>query len=405
MGVLTFKVLLFGAVLVVALAYYARPVFPETASNHTLKTFVGLSFKVIQLVSSLGKTFGFSSVNITRRMLGAVEVFDKPSETVETYTTTMDGVEVMIFQPSGQSEGLRPGILHYHGGGWVHLSPKSYAPLLKEVVVQTQSVLVSVNYRLAPEYLYPTPLEDCLKASRYFLMNAKKYGVDENRIGVKGDSAGGNLAMAAALKLSKEDDLPTLKIMSLDYPALQFFDFSLPSYQKYEHGPGFCSKRLIIAHALLYAFGDIKYFDLLYDNKHVSLELQGSQYAEYVNKDLLPPHIRNDAANITTSKNTHVDQIIPEEITKMITDPYFAPLMASDEDLKLLPPTYIFNAEFDVLRDDGFLLAGRLKRLGMKVKLSHFTAEEHGFLNFLPLEPNVMVEVRNFAMFFNETLG
>lgn len=212
--------------------------------------------------------------------------------------------------------------------------------------------------------------------------------------------------MAAALKLSKEKDLPSLKLMSLDYPALQFFDFSLPSYQKYEHGPGFCTKRLIIAHALLYAFGNVEHFDLFYNNKHVAQELRNSQYAEYVSIDLLPPKIQHETANGAAQKKTEGDEqgTIPARLTQLVTDPYFAPLMASDEDLKLLPPTYIFNAEFDVLRDDGLLLFGRLQRLGLKVKSSHFTAEEHGFLNFLPIDSNVQKEVRNFVLFFNETL-
>ncbi|XP_060562471.1 carboxylesterase NlhH-like [Ruditapes philippinarum] len=405
MGVL--KSLIVVGILVAVIAYYVRPVFPETASNHGLKTFVGLSFKFMQAASSFGRFFGFSPVNITRTLLGVSAVFDKPSENVEVYTTTMDGVEVMIFKPVGKSDGLRPGILHYHGGGWVHLSPKLYAPFCKEVVEQTQSVLVSVKYRLAPENLYPAPLEDCITASKYFLRNAEKYGVDKNRIGVKGDSAGGNLAMAAALKLSKEQDLPSLKFMSLDYPALQFFDFNLPCYQKYEHGPGFLTKRLIIMYALLHAFGNLDYYDLLYENRHITDELRESKYAQYVSKDILPPFIQTDAKNesVISTQSANMRSKVPEEIINKITDSYFAPLMASDEDLKRLPPTYIFNAEFDVLRDDGFLLKSRLEKLGKTVKMSHLVTEEHGYLNFVTLDPTVRDEINRFAIFFNETLS
>jgi hypothetical protein len=69
--------------------------------------------------------------------------------------------------------------------------------------------------------------------------------------------------MAAARKLSQEQDLLSLKFMSLDYAALQFFDFNLSCYQKYEHGPGFRTKRLMITYALLHAFGHLHYYDLL----------------------------------------------------------------------------------------------------------------------------------------------
>ena len=99
------------------------------------------------------------------------------------------------------------------------------------------------------------------------------------------------------------------------------------------------------------------------------------------------------------------EEILIEEIAKKILDPLLAPLMASDEDLEGLPPTYIFNAEFDVLRDDGLILAARLERVGVEVTRSYLTTEEHGFLNFVSLDPGVKEEIKRFTVFFNETLN
>lgn len=402
----SFKLLVGVSVLVAFAAFYARPVFPDSASNHRLKTVVGLSSKFIGVLSTIGGYLGFSPLNLTRSMITAINRMDKKSENVERYSTLMDGVEVLVFKPVGHSDDLRSGIVHYHGGGWVLMSPELYAAFCEEVVVQTGSILVSVNYRLAPEHPYPVPLEDCLTATRYFLKNARQYGVDENRIGVKGDSAGGNLAMAVALKLSKEEGLPSLKFMSLDYPALQAFDFKLPCYQKYGSGPGILKKDAMISYWLLYAFGHLQFYEMFYENKHITNELKDSVYGQYVKQDLLPAGIRN------SDKSTKVEhanaenniQNVPEEITKVITDPFYAPLMASDKDLSVLPPTYLFNVEFDVLRDDGLIAAERLERAGVKVTKRFMATEEHGFLYFVSTDSSARREIERFAIFFNETL-
>jgi neutral cholesterol ester hydrolase 1 len=223
-----------------------------------------------------------------------------------------------------------------------------------------------------------------------------------------GDSAGGNLAMAAALKLSTETGLPSLKFMSLDYPALQAFDFDLPCYQLYSDGPGILTKRGMIVYWLLYAFGNLDYLDLFFDNSHTR-ELQDSAYADYVDKKFLPADIResvHDAPNEHQKVDKNDPQKpIPEEIIKIITDPLYAPLLASDEQLQRLPPTYMFIVEFDVLRDDGLIAARRLENAGVKVTQRFMETEEHGYLSHVSMDPTVLTEINRFAKFFNQTLG
>lgn len=215
--------------------------------------------------------------------------------------------------------------------------------------------------------------------------------------------------MAVALKLSKENDLPGLKFMSLDYPALQAFDLNLPCYKKHENGPGILTKQAMVSFWLLYAFGDLEYYDIIYNNKHITSELENSVFKSYIDKSVLPTSITGIDHDITDEKKASVDNSkdinVPQEIIKVITDPLYAPLMASDEDLRLLPPAYIFNVEYDVLRDDGLIVAERLKRTGVKVTTRFMSTEEHGYLNFVSLDESVREEIKRFAKFFNEILN
>ena len=234
-----------------------------------------------------------------------------------------------------------------------------------------------------------------------------------------GDSAGGNIAMAVALTLVKEDDptLPKLAFLGLNYAVLQMFDYYLPSYQLHATGPGLCTKEIAIKYALLYAYGNFSFYELFHDNKHVSTDLAESDFPDYVNPNLLPEKFRtsgesskDDSSNkeITNSDSNAQrwagGEDVPSEITDMITDWRFSPLMASDNHISLLPPTYIMNAEFDVLRDEGLILAERLRRVGVPVEHSYYESEQHGFLNLFRLNHYGVDEIMTFASFFNQTV-
>lgn len=214
--------------------------------------------------------------------------------------------------------------------------------------------------------------------------------------------------MAVTLKLSKERDLPSLKFMSLIYPALQVYDFNLPSYQKYATGPCFLTKDKVIKYWLLYAFGHLQYYDLLYSNGHRTEELEDAQYGQYVSKELLPFSIRNNAQNTAVTKisggRIH-KETVPEELTKLIVDPLFAPLMATDEDLKSFPPSYLLTVEMDILRDEGLIAAHRLESVGVKVTKRFLSSEEHGYFNFICIDNNVRQEITLFALFLNDTFN
>ncbi|KAJ0056372.1 hypothetical protein NL108_006877, partial [Boleophthalmus pectinirostris] len=121
---------------------------------------------------------------------------------VKVTDVSFSGVPVRVYETSGGGGSLRRGLLYFHGGGWALGSAKkgSYDKLTRMMSAELNAVVVSVEYRLYPEVQFPEPYLDCLAAVKYFLSEEvlSKYSVDPERVGVSGDSAGGNLAAAVA---------------------------------------------------------------------------------------------------------------------------------------------------------------------------------------------------------------
>ncbi len=112
-----------------------------------------------------------------------------------------------------------PGILHLHGGGYVLRSAADFEPVHRRLVAGLRCVLISVDYRLAPETIFPGALEDCYAALRWTFEHAAELGIDPRRIGVMGESAGGGLAAALAL-LVRDRGVYQLAFQHLTYPML-----------------------------------------------------------------------------------------------------------------------------------------------------------------------------------------
>jgi acetyl esterase len=176
-------------------------------------------------------------------------------------------------------------------------------------------VVVSVDYRLAPEARYPAAAEDCYAATKWVAENAKALGVDASRIGIGGDSAGGNLTAVVAL-MARDRRGPALRHQLLIYPVTDA-DFSRPSYR--ENAEGY----LLTARAMEWFWG----------------------------------HYVPDAAQRQ--------------------DPYAAPLRAKD--LSGLPPAFVLTAEYDPLRDEGEAFAARLQQAGVPTRLQRYDGAIHGF--------------------------
>ncbi|MFI5315050.1 MAG: alpha/beta hydrolase [Myxococcota bacterium] len=118
-------------------------------------------------------------------------------------------IRARVFWPGDPMRGPYPVLVYFHGGGYVAMSPETHEKLTKQLCVGIGAVVVSVDYRLAPEHRYPAPLDDCLAAYRWVRANAKQIGGDAARMLAGGDSAGGNATAAVALKLiAAGDPLP-----------------------------------------------------------------------------------------------------------------------------------------------------------------------------------------------------
>ena len=222
-------------------------------------------------------------------------------------------VPVRIYTPD--TAGPWGTLVWFHGGGWVIGTVDTADATARELCVGGNCVVVSVDYRLAPEHKFPTPFEDCLTATLWTMHNAVALGSSPDAIAVGGDSAGGNLAAAVALA---QDDLPQpLAFQLLVYPVADY-DFTTRSYQV--NGSG-----------MFLETGSMQWF---WDHYLPAGELAGY--------------------NIFAS-----------------------PLRArlSDD----LPPALVITAEFDPLRDEGEAYAAALDEAGVPTELIRYDGVIHGF--------------------------
>jgi len=125
-------------------------------------------------------------------------------------------VPVRIYEPDGP--GPHPGLVYFHGGGWVIGSVDSHDPLCRALTNATGAVVVSVDYRLAPEHTFPAAAEDAYAATEWVVARATELGVDPGRLAVAGDSAGGNLAAVVSL-MARDRDGPEIAYQLPIYPV------------------------------------------------------------------------------------------------------------------------------------------------------------------------------------------
>ena len=223
-------------------------------------------------------------------------------------------IPVRIYWPA--EGGTRGALVYYHGGGFVKGSPQSSDTTGWGLAMDSRAVCVSVDYRLAPEHKYPTPFHDCYGPLAHIAANGPEYGVDAGRLAVAGDSAGGNLAAAVALK-ARDTGGPALRAQALIYPCLTD-DLSAPSFAYNANPPG------------------------------LSTQSMGNYWNWYLGEDMVSE------------------------------DPYATPLKALN--LANLPPAMILTAEYDPLYCDGVEYAARLRAAGVPVHYHCGHRLIHGFM-------------------------
>jgi len=145
-----------------------------------------------------------------------------PSGAMRTRTYVPDGAPPM------------PGVVYFHGGGWVRGSIETHDVLCRALANDAGCVVISIDYRMAPEHTFPAAIDDCFAATRWVVEHAAELGIDARHLAVAGDSAGGNLA-AAVTHLARAAGGPSLAFQALLYPVTDF-DLDTSSYVRNAEG-------------------------------------------------------------------------------------------------------------------------------------------------------------------------
>ncbi|KAM6371554.1 arylacetamide deacetylase-like 4 isoform 2-T2 [Pluvialis apricaria] len=285
-------------------------------------------------------------------------------------------VPVRVYRPRAPSAGPRAGAIFFHGGGWLYCGIDSHEKICRYIARESESVVVSVGYRLAPEHKYPAAYEDCLNATIYFMKNIEHYGVDPANVIVCGDSAGGNLAAAVSQTLAGRSDLPKLRAQILIYPGLQALDFNLPSYQQNRGVPLLFRERAAFF-ALQYLNGDALHMQEVLEGSHIPPDMR-LKYRKWVSPDNIPENFK--VRGYKPHKPREFKAEVFEKV-KRICEPNLCPLLAEDAIVHQLPESFILTCEYDVLRDDGLLYKKRLEDNGVRVTWYHLEDGFHGVIS------------------------
>jgi acetyl esterase len=120
-----------------------------------------------------------------------------------------------------KKDGLAPCLVFFHGGGWVIGNLETHDVVCRKLAHESELIVISVDYRLAPEHKFPAAVDDAILATKWIAANAKQHGIDASRLIVGGDSAGGNLAAVVALA-ARDGGGPKIAAQLLIYPATEF---------------------------------------------------------------------------------------------------------------------------------------------------------------------------------------
>ena len=225
------------------------------------------------------------------------------------------------------TNGLAPGLVFFHGGGWTIGNLDSHDVVSRKLADEGQLIVISVDYRLAPEHKFPAAVDDAIASTKWIAANSKRLGIDASRLVVGGDSAGGNLATVVAIS-ARDGNGPAIAAQLLIYPAVDFA-MTHPSHSEPETS-------LLLTHSAIRWFRD-----------------------NYLNGTADGGDWRASPARAKT--------------------------------LIGLPRAYVLTAGADPLRDEGDEYAERLREAGVPVTYRHFSGQFHGFFTMGKLLPQANV--------------
>lgn len=140
-------------------------------------------------------------------------------------------IPIRVYRPKGKTVQKSSAIIYIHGGWFIAGGYETHDAVVRKLANKTESVVVFIDYRLAPEHPFPAGLNDCLDAIQWVVENAESLGIDQNQIGIIGDSAGGGLSTAVSTQIG---DLFNFQV--LIYPAVDN-QLNTKTWETYENGP------------------------------------------------------------------------------------------------------------------------------------------------------------------------
>jgi acetyl esterase len=244
--------------------------------------------------------------------------FPEPLLRVEDWKAPGPHGEIPLRLYAPEADGAHPALVYFHGGGFVVGNIETHDPVCRALAKASGSIVVSVDYRLAPEFPFPVPVEDAFAATQWLISHAAELGIDAARISVGGDSAGGGLATVVAMRC-RDQGVAAVRSQVLIYPVTDLSSFETGSYREFAEG---------------------------YNLTRAAMQWFAGHYL-----------------------SSPADALTPEA----------SPLLAGD--LRGLPPALVITAEIDPLRDEGEAYAERLRQAGVPVTLTRYPGMLHAFVS------------------------
>lgn len=247
--------------------------------------------------------------------------------------TTGGVIPARLYRPRSLRElnGLAPCLVFFHGGGWVIGDLDTHDVVCRKLADEGQLIVISVDYRRAPEYKFPAAVDDAIAATAWIAGHARDLGIDAGHLVVGGDSAGGNLAAVVAIS-ARDGNGPDIAGQVLVYPATDFA-MTHPSHREPETS-------ILLTHTVIRWFRD-----------------------HYLARTADAEDWRASPARVQT--------------------------------LAGLPPAYVLTAGADPLRDEGEEYARRLEQAGVPVTYRTFPGQFHGFFTMGKLLDQANIAVRD----------
>lgn len=282
------------------------------------------------------KLFEELPIEIMRKNMGYpnVDISNGISSTDKIIKGRNGDIPVKIYS-TNKSEKM-PAIVFIHGGAFCGGSTETVENPCKYLAEKIDGVVVSVDYRLCPEHRFPQGLHDCFDTVKWLYKNSGELNVNNEKIGVSGDSAGGNLSTVCAL-LDRDLGTKMIKFQALLYPGVYLSEKEVEDYNF-----------------------DINLYNIKYDH-----ELLKNAIMMIKN---FPP-----LSSIYVNKVEEVD------------NPYISPLLA--ENLEDMPITLIVTAEYDYLTLESEAYARKLIRDGVETKVIRYNGVDHAFIDKLGVYP------------------